>query len=116
MRPTTAALPRRCPDREWNASAIHGRRSARAALLQSPILSTAPANPGTRIAGHVSRHQQLRVTNLNQDLTPGSSDSNKSLNVITAAAPHELIRAEGPIYTSVGQRPRSVGQISDSKG
>ncbi|HOK78537.1 MAG TPA: hypothetical protein PLW35_12550, partial [Verrucomicrobiota bacterium] len=43
-------------------------------------------------------------------------DTNKCLDVITTAGPHELTRAEGPIYTSLGQRPRYMGQISDNKG
>ncbi len=32
-----------------------------------------------------------------------SEDSNKSLNVITTAGPHELMRAEGPRYTSLAR-------------
>ena len=115
MRPGTAALPKPLPFRA-RAGAL-GLHSCRA--LSSPPRKQ--YNPGIRIAGHGSTHQQLRVTNLNQDLTKdtghgagvrnqepgdckhGSSDNNKSLNVITADGPHELIRAEGPIHTSLAR-------------
>jgi len=65
-------------------------------------METSDQRPGTKHRRHGAgvRNQETG------DSKQGSSDSNKSLNVITAAGPHELRRAEGPIYTSLGQRPR----------